>query len=122
MKKLLVVCMMLVAAAIFAVAQQRQGGSAEDLAKRSDDQLAEIITGLTADQKAKLKVVHLDLAKQQIEARQANQGNMEAFRAAGQKIEEAREAKYKGILTAAQLKQYTDDRAQRRQRQGQRNN
>jgi hypothetical protein len=123
MKKVIVMCIMLVASFTFAKAQQGGGGfqnmSAEDLAKRMDDRLAEVITGLTADQKAKLKVVNLDLAKQQVEARQKNQGNMDGMRAANQKIEETREAKFKEILTAAQLKQYTDDRAQRQQRQGQ---
>ena len=124
MKKLLVVCIMLAASFAFATAQQRQGGggfqnmTAEEIAKRMDDRLAEVCTGLTADQKAKLKVVNLDMAKQQVESRQKNQGNQDAMRTANQKIEEAREAKYKGIMSAAQLKQYTDDRAQRRQGQG----
>ena len=125
MKKLFVVCIVLMASVVFATAQQGQGqrgqfgGTAEEMAKRMDDRLAELLTGLTTDQKAKLKVVNLDMAKQQVTARQNNQGNMDGMRAANQKIEASREAKYKEILTAAQLKQYTDDRAQRQQRQGQ---
>ena len=124
MKKLFVVSIMLVASIAFVTAQQRQGGqgfqnmTAEERAKMMDDRLAEVCKGLTADQKAKLKVVNLDIAKQQAEARQKNQGDREALTAANQKLEEAREAKYKGIMTAAQLKQYTDDRAQRRQQGG----
>ena len=125
MKKLLVVSIVLMASVAFASAQQGQGqrgqfgGTPEEMAKRMDDRLAELLTGLTTDQKAKLKVVNLDLAKQQAAARQNNQGNMDGMRAASQKIEATREAKYKEILTAAQLKQYTDDRNQRQQRRGQ---
>jgi hypothetical protein len=123
MKKLFVVSIMLLASFAFAQAQQGGGGfqnmTAEELAKRQDDRLATLLTGLTADQKAKLKVVNLDLAKEQIAARQKNQGNMEAMREASQKLEATREAKYKAILTPDQLKKYTDDRAERMQRQGQ---
>ena len=123
MKKLFVISIMLVASVACVTAQQGQRGyqnmTVEERAKLMDDRLAELITGLTADQKAKLKVVNLDIAKQQAEARQNNQGNQEDMRAANQKIEATREARYKEILTAAQLKQYTDDRAQRQQRQGQ---
>ena len=121
MKKLFVLSIMLVTSIVFVKAQGGggfQNMTAEERAKRMDDRLAEVCTGLTADQKAKLKVVNLDMAKQQTEAMQKNQGNREAMVATNQKIEEAREAKYKGILTAAQLKQYTDDRAKRPQRGG----
>ena len=121
MKKLFVISMMLVASVAFVKAQGGggfQNMTAEERAKRMDDRLAEVCTGLTADQKAKLKVVNLDIAKQQADAMKKNQGNREALTAANQKIEEAREAKYKGIMTAAQLKQYTDDRAKRPQRGG----
>ena len=122
MKNLLVISIMLVVSVAFVNAQQGGGGfqnmTAEEIGKRMDDRLAEVCTGLTADQKAKLKVVNLDLAKQQVEARQKNQGNMEAMREVNQKLETTREAKYKEIMTATQLKQYTDDRAKRPQRGG----
>ena len=121
MKRLFVISMMLVASVVFVKAQPGGGGfnmSAEDMAKRMDDNLAEVCKGLTADQKAKLKVVNLDLAKQQAEVMQKNQGNREAMMAANQKIESTRETKYKEILTAAQLKQYNDWRAQQPQRGG----
>jgi len=127
MKKVFVICIVLVASLSFAKAQQGGGGyqnmTVEERAKMMDDRLAEVVKGLTADQKAKLKVVNLDMAKQQVEARQKNQGDRDAIIAANQKIEETREAKYKAIMTAEQLKQYTDDRAKRPQRGGgQRNN
>jgi len=121
MKKFFVISILFVVAMGFAKAQQGggfQNMTAEELAARQDTRLAEILTGLTADQKAKLKVVNLELAKEQVKLRQSNQGNMEAMREANQKLEATRETKYKEVLTAAQLKQYTDDRANRPQRGG----
>jgi len=120
MKKFFVMSILLIAAMSFAKAQQGggfQNMTAEQIAERQDTRLTELLTGLTTDQKAKLKVVNLELAKEQVKIRQDNQNNREAMREAIQKLETKREAKYKEILTADQLKKYTDDRAQRQQRQ-----
>ena len=124
MKKVFVLSILFVAAMSFAKAQQGggfQNMTAEQIAERQDTRLAEVCTGLTADQKTKLKAVNLELAKEQVKLREANQGNMEGMREAFQKFEATRETKYKEIMTAAQLKQYTDDRANRPQRGGPRN-
>jgi len=125
MKKLFLVVFMLAATFTLATAQQgggqrgQFGGTAEERAERQDEMLARIVTGLTADQKAKLKVVNLEIAKQQDAVRTNNQNNMEAMRTANTRLEESREAKYKEILSAAQLKQYTDERARLQQQRGQ---
>jgi len=124
MKKLFVIVFMLAATVTLATAQQGQrgqgqfGGTAEERGKQMDDRLAALITGLTADQKERLKVVNLEIARQQDVVRQNNEGNMEALRTATTRLEETRETRYRAILTAAQLKQYSDDRAQRQQQRG----
>jgi len=128
MKKLFVVVFMLVATVTLATAQQGQGqrgqggqftGTVEERAKAQDDLLAALITGLTAEQKERLKVVNLEIARQQDVIRQNNQGNMEAMRTASQRLEETRETRYRDILTVAQLRVYTEDRARRQQQRGQ---
>jgi len=129
MKKLIVLSVMLMAIFSFATAQQqqRQMGTPEERAKRETDRLTELLK-LTADQKAKIQAVELDLAKQMDAKRQKAQGDREAIRAVVQEIQKLREEKYKPVLTADQFKKYLEDREKRqkereqRQGQGQRNN
>ena len=94
--------------------QGRNMGTPEERAKAQTDRLVDLLT-LTADQKTKIETIEVELQKQMDTRRQNAQGDMEAFRAIMQEIETAREAKYKDVLTADQLKKYTENRNQRRQ-------
>ena len=122
MKKLFVVMLVMLSAAV--AAQQgggqrgQMGGTAEERAKTVTDRLAELVT-LNADQKTKISAIELDLQKQVDTRRQNAQGDFAAMRTVMEEIEKVREEKYKGVLTADQLKKYVDDRNQRQSQRGQ---
>jgi Spy/CpxP family protein refolding chaperone len=103
---------MLLVTVSLATAQQRQRRTVEEQAKAQTERLDKLLT-LTADQKAKIEAINLDLAKQMNAKMQSNQGNREGIRAAIQELNKARDEKYKKALTAEQFKKYSDNRAQR---------
>ena len=125
MKKLFVISIMLVATVTFAAAQQRQRQTAEERAKTHTDRMVDVLK-LTADQKAKIQAIDLELSKQLSAQMQNNQGNRESMRTAMQEIEKKRDEKYKPVLTADQFKKYLADKEQRQKemeaRRAQRNN
>ena len=125
MKKLFVISIMLLATVSFAAAQQRQRQTPEESAKTQTERMEKLLS-LTADQKAKIQAIDLDLAKQLNTQLQNNQGNREAMRSAMQDIDKKRDEKYKPVLTADQFKKYLDDKEERRKemerRRAERNN
>jgi len=120
MKKLFAISIMLVAAVTFATAQQRQMGTPEERAKTQTDRMVDVLK-LNADQTAKVQAIELELAKQQTQRMQNNQGNQDGMRAARQEIDKLRDEKYKPVLTDDQFKKYVEDKANRPQGR-QRNN
>ena len=120
MKKLFLIVFVMLSATL--AAQQgggRMGGTAEERAKATTDRWAEMLT-LNAEQKTKISAIELDLQKQMDTRRQNAGGDFSSMRAAMEEIEKVREEKYKGVLTAEQLKKYTEerDRLQRERGQG----
>ena len=113
MKKLFLVSIMLVAIVTFVTAQQRQRLSTEERVKNQIERLEKLLS-LTADQKTKIEAIELDLAKQMEKLMQDNQGNREGMRTAMQEIDKTRDAKYKEVLSADQLKTYLKDKEERR--------
>ena len=113
MKKLFLVSIMLVAIVTFVTAQQRQRLSTEERVKNQIERLEKLLS-LTADQKTKIEAIEFDLAKQMEKLMQDNQGNREGMRTAMQEIDKTRDAKYKEVLSADQLKTYLKDKEERR--------
>jgi len=117
MKKLFVAAVMLLATFTLATAQQRQGMSPEERAKTQTERLEKLLS-LTADQKAKVHAIELQIGKEMTAERQRTQGDRDAMRAAMQKVNTKRDAEYRKVLTADQYKKYLEDNEQRaRERQ-----
>ena len=112
MKKLFLISVMLVAIVTFVTAQQRQRLSTEERVKNQIERLEKLLS-LTADQKTKIEAIEFDLAKQMEKLMQDNQGNREGMRTAMQEIDKTRDAKYKEVLSADQLKKYLKDKEER---------
>ena len=112
MKKVFVMTVLFVATITLATAQQpRTPITAEESAKRQTERVDQAVK-LTGDQKTKIQAIDLDFAKKTIELRQ-NRGDRDAMRAKMQELDAARDAKYKGVLTADQFKKYSEDKAKR---------
>ena len=96
----------------------RNMGTAEERAKAQVERLSESVT-LTAAQKTSIEAIELEIQKQVDDRRQNAQGDAEAMRAAMREIETIRVEKYGTVLTAEQLRTYTEAREQRRRERGQ---
>ena len=70
--------------------------------------------GLNDDQKAKVLAVNTDASKK-METLKASGEDKDAMKADRKKIEDAKEASLKGILTADQFKKYQQERAEAKQ-------
>ena len=117
LKKLFVVTLMLLATITIATAQQRQGMTPEERAKTQTERLEKLLT-LSADQKAKVHAIELEIGKEMQAQRQRTQGDRDAMRAAMEAVNKKRDAKYKEVLRADQFKKFVEDNEQRaRERQ-----
>ena len=112
MKKIFVITVLVVASVAIATAQQRQMPSVEERAK-TQTEFMEKQVGLKDDQKAKIKAIDLEFAKQMDEQIQKNRGDRDAMRTKMREIDTARDAKYKEILTDEQFKKYLEEKAKR---------
>ncbi|WP_316791968.1 hypothetical protein [Pedobacter frigoris] len=117
MKKLMMICMLVFATAAFAQAQQgggNRGGTPEERAKRSVDQLNEKVK-LTDDQKTKVTALYLEQGAKTAKIFEAMQdgGNRDSVRVMMTKANEATNVKISALLNDEQKKTFTAWQAER---------
>ena len=105
MKKLLLVCLLALGTGAMSFAQGgpgggRMGGTPEQQLER----LKAAVTGITADQEAKIKVIYAAQAKSNDSLRAAAGDDMQSMFPKMQAIRTANSAKIKAVLTADQAK------------------
>lgn len=118
MKKLMMIGMLVFATATFAQAQQgpggRMGGTPEERAKRSVDQLNEKVK-LTDDQKTKVTALYLEQGTKMAKVFESmqNGGNRDSIRVTMTKANEQTNAKISALLNDEQKKTFTAWQAER---------
>ncbi len=78
----------------------------DQMAQRQTAQVKQNVTGITSDQESQILAANQDYAKGVVAARSNNNGDKSAIHSQIQSLREARDAKYKTILTADQYAQY----------------
>lgn len=76
------------------------------MAQKQTDQIKSNVTGITPDQESKILAVEKDFAQSMKDAREASNGDRDAFRAKMEPARKDRDTKIKAILTADQGAQY----------------
>ena len=117
MKKLMMICMLVFCTAAFAQAQQgggRMGGTPEERAKRSTEQLHEKLK-LTDEQKTKVHALYLEQGTSMAKVFESaqNGGNRDSVRVKMTKANEVTNAKISALLNDEQKKAFTTWQAER---------
>ncbi|MCD7971198.1 MAG: DUF4890 domain-containing protein [Candidatus Azobacteroides sp.] len=113
MKKLVMILVSVFTLSSVAFSQERTRPSAEDMAKKQTERMAEKLS-LTNDQKAKIETINLKYAKQHEASRNSQKSEKDAMRAEMKKVKEAKDAELKAVLTDEQYTKYQQDRPEKR--------
>ena len=107
MKKLLLVCLLAIGASTMSFAQGGPpGGGRGGTPEQRLERLKGAVTGISADQETKIKVIYAAQAKSQDSLMAAAGDDRQAAFAKLQPIRTANDAKIKALLTADQQKQF----------------
>ena len=105
MKKLMMIFVSIFMVSSVLLAQERQHPSAESVAKKQTERMAEKLS-LTNEQKAQIETINLKYAQKSQEARQAEK---EAQKAGFQQFKEEKNAELKAVLTDEQYTKYQQE-------------
>jgi len=87
-------------------AQEKAQMDPQQMAQKMTDRVKQNVTGVTPDQEGKILAANQEFAKSMQDAMASSNGDRDAARSKMQPAKEARDAKIKGILNAAQFTQF----------------